>query len=117
MFNLIVHSDPSGEHVDVRRELIPVAAKWRNIGSCLGLKPDTLDSIDKRNSGDPTACLMSVVTEWLKRNYNMEKFGEPTWQQLVRAVADPAGGANKGVAKDMATKHKAGGISMIYIFS
>ena len=117
MFHLIFHSDLGDEHVDVRRELIPVAAKWRNIGSCLGLKPDTLDSIDKRNSGNPTACLMSVVTEWLKRNYNMEKFGEPTWQQLVRAVADPAGGANKGVAKDMATKHKAGGISMIYIFS
>ena len=94
---------------------MPVAVKWRNIGSALGLKPDILDSIDKRNSGDPTPCLMSVVTEWLKKNYNVEKFGEPTWRQLVRAVDDPAGGADKALARDLATRHKAGGMSSIKI--
>ena len=58
---------------------------------------------------------MSVVTEWLKKNYNVEKFGEPTWRQLVRAVDDPAGGADKALARDLATRHKAGGMSSIKI--
>ena len=47
-----------------------------------------------------------MVTEWLKRNYNVKKFGEPTWQWLVEAVGDPAGGANTALAREIATKHK-----------
>ena len=55
------------------------------------------------------ACLTSMVTEWLKRNYNVKKFGEPTWQKLVEVVGHPAAGANKALARDIAKKHKAGG--------
>ena len=39
----------------------------------------------------------------------MKRFGEPTWQALVDAVAHPAGGANMALARDMARRHKAGG--------
>ena len=38
-----------------------------------------------------------MVKEWLKRNYNVEKYGEPTWQRLVEVVVHPAGGANPGL--------------------
>jgi len=79
---------------DVLKELNPVSAKWRNIGIALRLKPNILDGISICNNGDPTAYLNSVITEWLKRNYNVEKFGKPTWQWLVEVVGDPAGGAN-----------------------
>ena len=41
------------------------------------------------------------------RNYNVKKFGEPTWQKLVEAVGDPAGGANAALARKIATNHKA----------
>ena len=95
----------------MQSELNPVAAKWKNVGVALQMKTDTLESIQVGNSGDPAACLTSVVTEWLKRNYNVEKSGEPTWQQLVEAVGHPAGGANKAVARDIARRHKAGGTS------
>ena len=50
-----------------------------------------------------------MVTEWLKRNYNVRRFGEPTWQKLVEVVGHPAGGANKALARDIARRHKAGG--------
>ena len=70
-----------------------------------------MDGIKAENSGDPPACLSSTVTEWLNRNYNVKRFGEPTWQVLVKAVGDPAGGANMALARDMATRHKAGGMS------
>ena len=52
-------------------------------------------------------CLSSMVTEWLKRNYNVKKFGEPTWQWLVEAVGDPAGGANTALARKIGRRHKA----------
>ena len=37
----------------------------------------------------------------------MKRFGEPSWQRLVEAVGDPAGGANPAVANQIAEKHRA----------
>ena len=92
---------------DVQSELIPVAANWRNIGIALRLKPDILENINARYSGDPRACLSFMVMEWLRRNYDTQQFGEPTWRKLVEAVAHPAGGADKAVARKIAERHKA----------
>ena len=94
----------------MQNELTPVTAKWRSIGIALRLKPNVLDGIKAENSGDPQACLTSMVTEWLGRNYNVTKFGEPTWQKLVEAVAHPNGGANMALARNMAKKYKAKGM-------
>ena len=41
------------------------------------------------------------------KNYNVERFGEPTWQQLVEAVGHPAGGANMTLARNIVKRHKA----------
>ena len=101
---------------DVRKEMNQVSAKWRSIGVALRLDPNILDGIQTKNSSDPQACLSSVVTEWLKRNYNVERFGEPTWQWLVDAVGDPAGGAHMALAKDIASRHKLKGMSGGYIY-
>ena len=100
---------------DVQKELLSASVKWSCIGSALRLKPDILDSIETRSSNDHTACLRSVVTEWLKRNYNQKRFGEPTWKWLVSAVEDPAGGDNKALASDIAKKHKAQGMSSMHV--
>ena len=111
MFCLTVLPDLSDDLFDVKSELTPLSAKWKDIGIALRLNPHTLDCIQAGNRDDPIACLTSVVTEWLKRNYKVEKFGEPTWRCLVEAVRHPAGGANKALAKDIARRHKAGGVS------
>ena len=110
---LTVLPDPSDNLFDVKSELTPVSANWKDIGIALRLSPDTLDRIQAGNSGDPVSCLTSMVTEWLKRNYNVKKFGEPTWQRLVEVVGHPAGGANMGLARRIATKHMAERISSI----
>ena len=93
----------------MKSELTPVSANWKDIGIALRLSPDTLDCIQAGSSGDPIACLTSMVTEWLRRNYNVNRFGEPTWQKLVKVVGHPAGGANKALARDIARRHVAGG--------
>ena len=56
-----------------------------------------------------------MVTEWLiKKNYNVKKFGEPTWQWLVKAVGEPAGGGDMALARNMTRRHKARGRSSGY---
>ena len=112
---LAVYSD-FDDLSDVARELIPVSAHWKSIGIALQLKPSILESIQAENSGKPTACLLEIVAHWLKWNYNVEKVGEPTWQRLVEAVGDPAGGANMSLAMEIARRHKTEGMSNRYIY-
>ena len=92
---------------DVKTELLPVAARWKDIGLALRLGSSQLDEIetDKKQSSD---CLTKVLTLWLKKAYNTERFGEPSWELLARAVADPAGGDNPALAEEIAKKY--GGI-------
>ena len=99
---------------DVQVELILVAANWKSIGLLLRLKPDVLENIDTKYSGNPHVCLSAMVKEWLIRNYNRKVYGEPTWQRLVEVVGHPAGGANMELARDMATRHKAEHMSSKY---
>ena len=95
----------------MKKELGPVAANWRSIGIALRLKFEFLQSINREYSGDPCACLSRIVSKWLMRNYNVKRFGEPTWQWLVEAVGDPTGGANMTLARDIARRHKTRGTS------
>ena len=110
----LVYSDVD-DLFNVQSELIPVSAQWKSIGIALRLNPNILDRISAENSGDPAACLASVVSEWLRRNYNVMRFGEPTWQRLVEVVGDPAGGADMALAREIARRHKAVGMSNRYI--
>ena len=99
--------DLNDDLFDVKRELISVAGNWMNIGVALRLKRTQLEHIQTVNDGDPNACLTSVVMEWLNRKYNVKRFGEPTWQFLVEALGDPAGGVSMELARNIAGRHKA----------
>ena len=103
-------ADLNDDIFDVKREIITVAARWRDVGIALRLKYDALDNIETKCSNDPHRALELMVKEWLKRNYNVRKFGEPTWQKLVEAVNSPAGGANTALARGIAGRHQAGGV-------
>ena len=95
-------------------ELTPVATRWKSIGTALGLKPKLLEEIQAGNSGDHLACLSWVVMTWLRRNYNVRRFGEPTWQSLAESMGRPDGGANPAVARSIAGRHKAGGMFSVH---
>lgn len=103
-------------HFAVQSELVPVAANWKNIGSALGLNLDVIDNIDTSYSGgDPHDCLSLMVNEWLMRNYNVGKFGEPSWKRLVEVVGHPTGGANMALARKIGRRHKTGGMSSEFL--
>ena len=67
-----------------------MAHNWRGVGRALRLHPDLLNRIEASTT-DVERCLERALSEWLKREYDTTRFGLPTWQLLVTAVAHPAG--------------------------
>ena len=51
--------------------------------------------------------------EWLKQNYDVTRYGPPTWKALVDAVGHSAGGNNRAEAEGIASRHRASE----YVFS
>ena len=93
------------------RELSDVAASWRNIGTQLGIRHNRLEAIQ----GDkPLDCLRQMLATWLQKNYNVKRFGEPTWLKLVEVVSHSAGGGNPSLAMEIARRHK--GVYGVFFF-
>ena len=82
-----------------------VASSWKAIGIGFRIGIGRLETIQESNSGKPKECLSGMLTCWLKRNYNVERFGEPTWRAVVKVVADPAAGDNCALSLSIAGKH------------
>ena len=102
---LCVHADLDDDVFLVRKALFPVAAQWRAIGEGLGVKGGRLDEIHINHPNDSASCMGEVVREWLKRNCNAGKFGDPTWRKLVEVVGSPVGGNNLELAMKIAKEH------------
>ena len=81
-----------------------LASKLQPIGLALGLRQSTLDDI-QHGSFDLDSQLRKMVIEWLRKNYDVERFGEPTWKRLAEAVGDRAGGGNMALAYTIAENH------------
>ena len=96
---------------DIIRELTDVAVKWRNIGIQLGIRDSQLEAIQGDN---PVDYLRQMLSTWLRKNYSVERFGEPTWVRLVEAVNDSAGGGNHSLAMKIAKDHE--GINLCWVF-
>ena len=86
-------------------EMISVAANWKAIGRGLGIDCGYLELIQADNCGDSKKCLSEMLTCWLKRSYDVKRFGEPTWRAVVKVVADRAAGDNHALTLSIAGKH------------
>ena len=71
----------------------------------LHLPARELDAIWKGFSQNIDQAFIEVLLVWLRQCYNIERFGFPTWQGLVKAVDSPAGGNNHELAKFIASNH------------
>jgi len=89
---------------DVLDQMLPISAKWKALGLGLRLNYRILYTIEN-DRGSPTECMNEVVLAWLRREYNVERFGEPTWRTLVQVVAHPAAGDDPTLAQKIAEKH------------
>ena len=71
---------------DIQRELQGLESIYYNLGRNLHLTSDRLDIIQKNNPNDCVTAFSKVIDEWLRMNYNVPKFGRPSWQLLVNCV-------------------------------
>ena len=83
--------------IDVKVKVLPVAARWRDIGLVLRISDSKLETI-KADNLDVKDRLTDMLRLWLNRAYNVEKYGEPSWQSLREAVRSPAGGDSPATA-------------------
>ena len=93
---------------DVVKELSPVQSHFYNVGLGLRLSMEYLDDIEEKYDHDPHQALQKVVDAWLKQKYDVSTFGPPTWQMLVRAIDNPAGGNDHQLAEKIALDHPSG---------
>ena len=78
----------------VRGALFDVRAKWYHIGVELGLPVSTLDAI-RTQFTDLTDCVTEMCSKWLQGTHP-----SPTWDDLIKAVANPFVG-NKCLAQKL----------------
>ena len=72
--------------MDVKHELGHFADA-KELGLNLGLSPKLLEVIE-RDYRWTSEQLGAILLQWLERNYDLEKYGLPSWSTLVHAV-DP----------------------------
>jgi hypothetical protein len=72
---------------DTKSALWNARAKWRDIGTCIGVDEGTLDTMNGKDPGDS---LSGVLNHWLRGVYKPEeKNSKPrTWHTLIDALRD-----------------------------
>lgn len=66
-------------------EIFHIRSKWFSLGIQLKMNPDDLEAIKVRHNNDPDACLLDLLTTWLK---NLDP--KPTWESLASALKSKA---------------------------
>lgn len=93
-------------------ELTNVLAHYNEIGGRLNLSFGTLELIRRQNLS-PAAAMEEVIVEWLKKNYDVNRYGPPTWKALVDVIAYPLGGNNRAEAGRIASRHRPSELCLI----
>ena len=62
-----------------------LSSKWRAFFLKLGLRLTVLDRI-QQDHRDVRSCLTEALGEWLKLNYDHQKYGRPSWKKLAEAA-------------------------------
>jgi hypothetical protein len=90
-------------------EVLDIKSMCFALGRSLRLRNDNLEAIRKKYPDhDAEQALNDVLLLWLNKEYNVERFGPPTWRMLVEAVNKKSGGNNYELAKQIALNHPAG---------
>ena len=63
-----------------------LASNWETLSTYMGLGFSLIDRIKVDIKGCQE-CWNEALKEWICLNYNHGRYGEPSWQTLLRAVA------------------------------
>ena len=65
-----------------------LSAQWKRLCTKLRLQGTALNKFQQDYPKDSMMCLDLALMEWLKMNYNHQKYGRPTWKRLAKAVGE-----------------------------
>ena len=89
---------------DVMNEVDSLAGQWEKFAQQLGVKPGNIGIFKANRMGDVMMALNDAVSDWLKRNHDVRKFGKPSWRTLANAVRTIDG----HLAHSIAMRHRKG---------
>ena len=64
-----------------------LAANWEQLSGYIGLSFDLIDNIIGDHPSNNSGCWNEALKQWIKQNYETEKFGKPSWRTLLKAVS------------------------------
>ena len=81
----------------------PIAARWKHFANSLYIRTATIDIIEADCGSNCESCLHKVLEYWLKKDYNYEFYGSPSWRRVCAAVKE--GGGDPALADEIACEH------------
>lgn len=71
----------------VTNECSPLAPHWEQLSRLLGLPYSTIIQIKQEHINDVTSCWSEALSQWIRQNYNTERYFKPSWRTLLGAIA------------------------------
>ena len=87
-------------------ECSSLAGDWEQLSGFLGLSFLLIDNIKRDHPQDATGCWNDALKHWINQNYNIQKFGVPSWRSLLKVIPK----LNLRLFKDLAAKHQLEGV-------
>ena len=85
---------------DIFDEVEKLSPKWKLLTTKLRLRNHVVENIQE-NCFDVMSRLDEALKEWLKLNYNHQKYGRPSWRRLAEAVRS----LDYGLFEEIARNH------------
>ena len=85
---------------DIFDEVEKLSPKWKLLTTKLRLRNHVVENIQE-NCSDVMSRLDEALKEWLKLNYNHQKYGRPSWRRLAEAVRS----LDYGLFEEIARNH------------
>ena len=85
---------------DVVDEFSDLASRCKNFGTALGIRAADIKKIEQ-DYRDSDTRLSEIILLCLMKQYNVDKFGPPSWKKFVKAAEK----FNRALAKRVAERH------------
>jgi hypothetical protein len=83
-------------------ECSSLASEWQQLSTYLGLKASIVDRMKRDFPSDSRGCWSEAIKEWIRMNYDTQKFGKPSWKTLLKSIAK----IDKLHFRKLATEHQ-----------
>ena len=85
---------------DVFDAVETLSANWEVLATKLRIQQHTVEAILKNCQGNVHVCLIKMLEQWLKLNYDYQKYGRPSWRIIAMSVQRMDPGLFEKIARD-----------------